>query len=259
MNILDTIVEKKRVEVLLRRQKKALSELSASPFYRRETNRIDLERLKEKPGIIAEFKRRSPSRGSINMDSDPLEVAGAYGNAGAAAMSILTDRTFFGGSLADLRTVREAYAHLVLLRKDFIIDPYQVHEASAYGADMVLLIASILEKSEVSDLAMEAGSLGLQVLFEIHSEDELEKYHDSIGFVGVNNRDLKTFTVDTATSIQLIGSLPGGIVPVSESGIGSTEEIRNLWNAGYKLFLLGETFMREQDPGLACRTLMEQI
>jgi len=259
MNILDAIVEHKRVEVLQRKQKRSLSDLKSSPFYKRRTNRLEPERLIARPGIIAEFKRKSPSRGAINMDADPVTTAGAYANAGAVAMSILTDRKFFGGSLQDLRQVREAFADLVLLRKDFIIDPYQIHEAGANGADMVLLIASILDKDEVADLALEAASLNLQVLFEVHTLDDLAKHHDSIMYVGVNNRDLKTFSVDTARSMNLIGRMPSGITPVSESGISKPEEIKTLWNAGYRLFLLGESFMREKDPGHACKSLLEKL
>ncbi len=259
MNILDAIVEHKRIEVMKRKQKRPLSNLESFPFYRRKTNVIDLEQLSKKPGIIAEFKRKSPSKGAINMDADPVEVAGAYHSAGVSGVSILTDRTFFGGSFADLKLVRESYSDLVVLRKDFIIDPYQLHEASAYGADMVLLIGAILEKNMIADLALEARSLGLQVLFEVYGMPELEKYHDSIGFVGVNNRNLKTFQVDTGRSMELIGQMPKGITPVSESGLGNGDEIRSMWMAGFRLFLMGESFMKEQNPGRACKTFMQEL
>lgn len=259
MNILDTVVEHKRVEILKRKQKRSLSNLGTLPFYRRKTNCIDLTEFEGAPGIIAEFKRKSPSKGAINPEADPGQVAEGYQSAGVAAMSILTDRNFFGGSLRDLSLVRGNFPALPLLRKDFIIDPYQVHEASAYGADMILLIAAILEKQEVEDLALEAQSLGLQVLFEVHEEEELGKYHPSIGYVGVNNRDLRTFRVDTARSIQLISRLPEGVVGVSESGISNMEELKKLHEAGFRLFLMGERFMKEPDPGLACRNFLEQM
>ena len=259
MNILDAIVEHKRVEVLKRKQKRPLDSLNSSPFYRRLTNAIDPSLLEGRPGIIAEFKRQSPSKGPINVEADPVVVANAYHSAGAAAVSILTDRDFFGGSFQDLQRVRESTFDGVLLRKDFIIDPYQLHEASAYGADMVLLIASILERNEVADLALEAESLGLNVLFEVHRADELEKYHSAIGYVGVNNRNLKTFKVDTSLSLDLIGQMPEGIVPVSESGLSNVEEIKKLFMAGYQMFLMGEAFMREQDPGMACVNLIKQL
>ena len=259
MNILDAILEQKRVEILSRKQKRPLSNLKSFPFYHRETHVMDLHKLEEAPGIIAEFKRQSPSKGPINMEADPVVIAEAYRIAGVSAMSILTDRSFFGGSFADLKRVRESEPGMVLLRKDFIIDSYQLHEALAYGADMVLLIAANLEQGEVTDLALEARSLGLNVLFEVHSMDEMEKYHPAIRYVGVNNRNLKTFIVDTGLSLKLIGQMPEGVVPVSESGLSHVEEIVSLHKAGYKLFLMGEAFMREVDPGRACALLMEGL
>jgi indole-3-glycerol phosphate synthase len=259
MNILDAIVEQKRVEVLIRKQKRPLSNLGTFPSYKRKTNKIALPESAGFPGIIAEFKRKSPSRGPIHMEADPVEVAVSYEAAGVSARSILTDRNFFGGSFTDLKRVRESAPGLVLLRKDFIIDSYQLHEASAYGADMVLLIASILDRREVEELALEAKSLGLEVLFEVHNNEELEKYHPEIKYVGVNNRDLKTFKVDTGRSLALIGQMPSGVVPVSESGLSDPDEIRKLSDAGYRLFLMGETFMKQQDPGAACRSLMDQF
>ena len=259
MNILDTIVERKRVEVRERKQSHPLSRLGSYKHYWRKTNAVSLPEPGKKPGIIAEFKRRSPSKGQINEAADPVEVAAAYESAGVAAMSILTDQDFFGGSLTDLLGVREANPDLVLLRKDFIIDPYQLHEASAYGADMVLLIASILDQREVEELALEAAALGLQVLFEVHDRQELEKYHKSIRFVGVNNRDLKSFQVDTGRSLELLPSMPSGVVPVSESGLSDPEEVRKLRSAGFCLFLMGENFMKEGDPGLACKSFIGKL
>ncbi len=256
MNILETIVAYKRTEVLKRKQERPLSELVAMPCYRRETNAIFCG---GEPGIIAEFKRKSPSKGFINKTADPVEVARGYASAGASAMSILTDQKFFGGSSADLTSVRSVEPDLPLLRKDFIIDPYQVHEASAMGADLILLIAAILEKHEVADLAREARSLGLHVLFEVHGEEELEKYDPSIEYVGVNNRDLKSFRVDTRRSLNLIGKMPPGVVSVSESGISNREEIAMLSEAGFGLFLVGENFMKQADPGAACKTFIDQI
>ena len=259
MNILEKIVEYKRAEVLGSKQKRSLSSLNSSPMYRRRCNEISLTPEARRPAIIAEFKRRSPSRGAINLEADPVLVAGAYESAGVAAMSILTDQPSFGGSLGDLQRVRESMPDLVLLRKDFIIDPYQVHEASAYGADMILLIAAILEPREVEELALEATSLGLKVVLEVHDAKELEKHHPAIQYVGVNNRDLKTFQVDIRRSLELITHMPAGVVPVSESGLNSPAEIGKLSDLGYKLFLMGETFMKEKDPGAACHLLMENL
>ena len=259
MNVLDSILEHKRVEILKRKQKRSLSDLSTFPEYGRKTNRIEIPEKGTGPGIIAEFKRKSPSRGDINLELEPVEVAKGYADAGATAMSILTDRDFFGGSLLHLQKVRRFLPGLTLLRKDFIIDPYQLHETSAYGADLVLLIASILDKSEVKDLALEASSLSLQVLFEVHELAELEKYHDSIGLVGVNNRDLKTFRVNIERSIELIPHIPEGTIPVAESGIHGKSEIDLLQKAGFKLFLIGEAFMKQRDPGLACKSFINNL
>lgn len=258
MNILDAIVEHKRIEVLKRKQKRPLSNLETFPHYGRGVNPVVLPES-GRAGIIAEFKRQSPSKGVLNMNADPKVVAAGYLAAGVSVMSILTDRKFFGGSFRDLLAVREACPELPLLRKDFIIDRYQLHEASAYGADMILLIAAILDKQELADLAGEANLLGLQVLLEVHNSYELEMYVPSIGFVGVNNRDLKTFRVDTSRSLDLIGQIPSGVVAVSESGITTPGEIAKLSAAGFKLFLMGERFMSQPDPGEACLNFMKKL
>lgn len=258
MNILDTIVEHKRIEVLKRKQKRPLPNLESFPFYGRTTNPISLPEA-GKPGLIAEFKRQSPSKGPLNLDATPADVARGYQAAGVSVMSVLTDRKFFGGTFQDLSAVREACPELPLLRKDFMIDPYQLHEASAYGADMILLIAAILEKNQLADLAAEAKALGLHVLLEVHDAHELEKYDASIGFVGVNNRDLKTFRVDTDRSLDLIQEMPEGVVAVSESGLSKPEEVKKLSAAGFKLFLMGERFMRQANPGEACKEFMEKL
>lgn len=259
MNILEGIVEQKRVEVLQRKKKRNVANLSTFEYYRRNTNEIDPKMYDSRPGIIAEFKRKSPSKGAINMEADPVAVSAGYQAAGVSAMSILTDRQFFGGSFKDLQRIRSARPELPLLRKDFIIDPYQLHEASAYGADIVLLIAAILDRNQVADLALEAGELGLNVLLEVHGTDELENYHPSIRLIGVNNRDLKTFNVDTNRSLDVIGHMPAGVIAVSESGLSNKRDIERLFEAGFQLFLIGENFMKESDPGLACRRFMEQL
>jgi len=259
MNILDAISEHKKIEILKRKQKRPLGDLSTFPHYRRITNEIDLKSLQTGPGIIAEFKRKSPSKGVLNPTADPVRTAGGYRAAGVSAMSVLTDRNFFGGSFRDLHMIRDAFENLVLLRKDFIMDPYQIHESSAYGADMILLIAALLEKSQVEELAMEAGSLGLKVLFEVHAIDEMEKWHPSISYVGVNNRDLKTFRVDRQLSMELIRQMPPRVVPVSESGIGHPSEVDQLYRAGYKLFLMGERFMSQPDPAVACGEFIKAL
>lgn len=249
MTILDSIVEHKRIEVLKRKGKYGLSDLEDFPHYQRSCNQL---LPTEGPGIIAEFKRSSPSRGLINGTADPVGVARAYQKAGVRAMSVLTDRKFFGGSFRDLKAVREACPALPLLRKDFMVDPYQLHEAKAYGADIILLIAAILEPSQLAELAAGAASLGLQVLLEVHNEKELESWVPGIALVGVNNRDLRTFQVDTDRSLELLPHFPADVLKVSESGLSSVDEVRRLHREGFELFLMGENFMKGNDPGQAC-------
>jgi len=259
MTILDTIVEHKRIEILQRKRKFNVSDLTGFPLFNAPIVRIRREAFMDRPGIIAEFKRRSPSKGMINSEADPVSVAKAYFEAGVAAMSILTDRDFFGGSFRDLKAVRESNPDICLLRKDFIIDPYQLYEAKAYGASIILLIAAILSKEQIRDLAVLAGELNLQVLLEVHNPQELDKFADGIELVGVNNRDLRDFSVDINQSLELIGHFPDNVIPVSESGINDQNDIRKLNRKGFKLFLIGESFMKEKNPGRACKIFIRSL
>ncbi|WP_106484768.1 indole-3-glycerol phosphate synthase TrpC [Bacteroides sp. Marseille-P3684] len=197
-------------------------------------------------GIIAEFKRRSPSKGWLHPDADAALTAG-YEQAGAAALSILTDEKFFGGNLGDIRKAREL-THLPILRKDFIISPYQLLQAKLVGADAVLLIAAVLTPAECRELARLAHELKLEVLLEIHDESELEHLNDDIDLLGVNNRHLGTFHTDTIRSFLLAERLPSHLPWVSESGIAHPETLRQLRKAGYQGFLIGETFMKTPQP-----------
>lgn len=206
-------------------------------------------------GIIAEFKRKSPSKGWINEMARPSEVAPAYARAGAAALSILTDGPYFGGSLTFLAEVRPL-VNIPLLRKEFIIDELQLFEARAAGADAVLIIASALEPAETRELARQARQLGLQVLLEIHSERELEHVCDHVDMVGVNNRNLGTFHTDVRNSFRLAESLPPEFTLVSESGLTNPATVAELRHAGFRGFLIGETFMKTADPA---QTLQEFI
>src|SRR6056297_3428427 len=200
--ILDTITEHKRMEVLKRKRRKPLKELFQKPHYMREPLDVISAFNKGLPSVIAEFKRKSPSRGALlKGEVDPVTVVNGYKNGGAVCASILTDRDFFGGSFRDLERVKLAVPDMPLLRKDFMIDEYQLHEAKAYGADVILLIASILERHEVKTLATLAASIGLTVLLEVHTKGELEKWDPAIGMVGVNNRNLKDFSVDINRSL----------------------------------------------------------
>lgn len=197
-------------------------------------------------GIIAEFKRRSPSKGWLHPDADAALTAG-YEQAGAAALSILTDEKFFGGNLGDIRKAREL-TRLPILRKDFIISPYQLLQAKLVGADAVLLIAAVLTPAECRELARLAHELKLEVLLEIHDESELEHLNDDIDLLGVNNRHLGTFHTDTIRSFLLAERLPSHLPWVSESGIAHSETLRQLRKAGYQGFLIGETFMKTPQP-----------
>ena len=209
-----------------------------------------------RPRVIAELKRRSPSRGEIRRDFDPVAIAKAYESGGAAALSVLTDERFFGGSLAVLEAVRAA-TELPLLRKDFVIDAYQIDEARAAGADAVLLIVAALAPAELEHLRAHAVGLGLDVLVEVHDEAELDAAKGvGADLIGINNRDLRTFVTDLGVTERLARRVPQGALVVAESGILGPEDVARLQRAGASAFLVGESLMREPDPGLALRRLL---
>jgi indole-3-glycerol phosphate synthase len=259
MTLLDTIVEHKRMEVLKRKGKKPVAALEKMPLF----DRTPLDPVpffkSDRPNIIAEFKRKSPSKGVFNLDLSPENVVGGYRNAGASACSVLTERDFFGGSFRDLESAKMNVPDIPLLRKDFIIDPYQVLEAKAYGADLILLIAAILDSERVKELAGMARTLGMHVLFEVHNRGELDLWVPGIRFVGVNNRDLRTFAVDLSVSERLAGDMPDDVIRISESGLSGAEEVYRLHRLGFQGFLMGERFMRTGDPGSALSELMESL
>ncbi|WP_435138650.1 indole-3-glycerol phosphate synthase TrpC [Formosa sp. A9] len=249
MTILDNIVADKRREVDLRKSLIPVKQLEQSVLFTRPTNSLAKALKQSNTGIIAEHKRRSPSKAVINQKLNVFDVAKGYENAGVCGMSVLTDGKYFGGSLDDLLTAR-ASCNLPLLRKEFIIDPYQIIEAKAYGADVILLIAAILTRDEIKMFSELAKSLQLDVLLEVHNEDELQKsVMPSLDMLGVNNRNLKTFEVSLETSKQLSALIPDDFVKVSESGISSVEAIKTLQPYGYKGFLIGENFMKTDDAG----------
>jgi indole-3-glycerol phosphate synthase len=258
MNILDTIIAKKKHEVEERKRTQSIARLEAGPFFKNKVLDFKKYLLREdKTGIIAEFKRRSPSKGVINDSSGVTEVTVAYAKYGASGISVLTDEEFFGGSVEDLlaATINE----VPLLRKEFIIDEYQLVESKAFGAEVILLIAACLKKEAVKTLAVAAKNLGLNVLLEIHNEQELEHICDEVDVVGVNNRDLKSFTVDINRSIQLGKKIPSDKVKISESGIDNVSTIRLLQQHGFKGFLIGEKFMKEKDPGKAFKQFVDEL
>jgi indole-3-glycerol phosphate synthase len=251
-NILDRIVAHKKLEVARRREQHPLTALRDSVRYS-EPRRSLCEALETSTnfGIIAEFKRKSPSQDDIHLAADPAAVARAYAEAGAAAISCLTDAHFFGARADDIDRVRQA-VDLPIIRKDFIIDAYQVHEAKAMGADAILLIAACLSPAQLDELAEEAASLDLQVVCEVHDEADAAKVSPNVDIIGVNNRDLTDFTTDISRSLELEEILPPGILRISESGIEDPQTIVKLRNHSFGGFLIGTHFMRQADPGAAC-------
>lgn len=249
MNILDKIVADKRKEVDLKKLLIPVSQLEQSILSNRNTVSLAAALRNSSSGIIAEHKRRSPSKSVINQNLNVQDVAVGYEEAGVCGMSVLTDGKYFGGSLDDLLLAR-AVAKMPLLRKEFIIDEYQILEARANGADVILLIATILSKKEIKTLSETAKNLGLDVLLEVHNEEELYKsIMPSLDMLGVNNRNLKTFEVSLETSKSLSKLIPDEFVKVSESGISSIDAIKDLKQYGYQGFLIGENFMKTDNPG----------
>lgn len=248
MTILDKIIENKKKELHLISGITSVADLEKSSFFERKTISLsDFLQERNKTGIIAEFKRKSPSKGIINSLSLVEEVTAGYFREGASGISVLTDVQFFGGSNADLIQIREK-SIFPILRKDFIINEYQVIESKAIGADVILLIAAVLGDKEILNLSKLSRSLGMEVLLEIHEPDELDKLNPNVDIVGVNNRNLKTFEVDTNISEKMSGRIPSQFKRISESGISSPESIRKLRDCGYDGFLIGEKFMGTTDP-----------
>ena len=259
MNILDNIVIDKRKEVDLKKSLIPVSQLEQSVLFERKTISLANKLKNSSSGIIAEHKRRSPSKSTINQNLNVQDVAKGYENAGVCGMSVLTDLKYFGGALDDLLLAR-ASCNLPLLRKEFIIDEYQIVEAKAFGADVILLIAAILTREEIKQFSELAKSLNLDVLLEIHNEEELHKsVMPSLDMLGVNNRNLKTFDVSLDISKTLSAMIPNDFVKVSESGISTVEAIKELQPYGYKGFLIGENFMKTDNPGESATAFIKEL
>jgi len=258
MSILDDIISFKRQEVEKRKKDVGLDELEKREFFSREIISLKQSLLDEaRTGIIAEFKRRSPSKGIINNAADVNKVTTAYVQGGASALSILTDEYFFGGSESDL--LRARIHEIPILRKDFIVEKYQLVESRAMGADVILLIAACLSPKEVRDLAAFAKELELEVLLELHGENELAHMCDEIDLVGINNRNLKTFEVDIERSLAMANKIPAGKIRIAESGISKIENIKLFREHGFKGFLMGEHFMKQADPGRAFEEFVSKL
>lgn len=259
MTILEKIIADKRKEVELRKHLIPITQLQQSVLFDRAKNSLK-NRLTDSPsGIIAEHKRRSPSKAVINQSLNVQDVAKGYENAGVCGMSVLTDQKYFGGSIEDLLAAR-ASCSLPLLRKDFIIDPYQIMEAKACGADVVLLIASALSRAAIESLSICAQQLELEVLLEVHNKEELEKaLMPSLDMIGVNNRNLKTFEVDLKHSRELSSYIPKDFVKVSESGISNVAGIKALKTHGFQGFLIGENFMKTDNPGESAKEFIKKL
>lgn len=257
MTILDKIIERKKEEIATSKSSISIEKLKNTEFFGRMNYSLK-ESIKNKKGIIAEFKRQSPSKGIINDNVQPLEVVSAYENFGASGISILTDKDFFGGDCNDILSVRNQI-HIPILRKDFMIDEYQFYEAKSIGADAVLLIASCLSPNQVQEFTELAHELGMEVLLEIHTEEELTHFNSKVDLAGINNRNLKDFKVDLQHSVQLKNLLPQNVLSIAESGIYHIDDFNYLKEKGFDGFLMGEYFMKNTDPAKAFEEFSSQI
>jgi indole-3-glycerol phosphate synthase len=260
-DILDEIVAHKQKEIEKFKEELPLVFLESRVeiLHRSEVVSMKLALTNATTGIIAEVKRKSPSKGWIARNAIPEKIAYSYQTNGATALSILTDSEFFGGSNAHIRLARQEKVYIPILYKNFIIDEYQLYQAKVCGASAVLLIAACLSKDQCRDLINKAHQLNLEVLSEMHSEEETEYAELEPDMCGINNRNLGTFITDVNNSLNLIERLPAEAVKVSESGISDIDTIRQLKAVGYQGFLIGETFMKEPDPGLALNQFISQL
>lgn len=259
MTILDKIIEHKRIEVEVAKKAFPVEELMELEAFKKDVPSLTAYLADPaKAGIIAEHKRQSPSKGIINDKVTVEEVVKGYESAGVSALSVLTDKHFFGGCNEDLIAAR-AVTTIPILRKDFIIDPYQIYEAKAIGASAILLIAAVLDRRQAAGLGYIARQNGLEVLMELHDESELEVMNEFVDVVGINNRDLKTFEVNLDKSIELARKLPMDKLRISESGIHSPEDVMYLRENGFQGFLIGENFMKTENPGKACIEFCDKI
>ena len=257
--ILSEIIDYKKKEITERRKQVSLDSLMRSCNRpRRKYSLCEALLDKESSGVIAEYKSMSPTSGVINSVSGVEEVTRGYVTAGATALSILTDSHFFGGSAGNLKIARK-YNSCPILEKDFIVNEYQIYEAYAMGADVILLIASVLSCSQVESMSKLCKDLGMESILEIHSRDEIDHVCPSVNIVGINNRDLRTFEVNISNSIEIARYLSNNILKISESGINRAEDVKKLSRAGFNGFLIGSRFMKSPDPAESCRNFILEI
>jgi len=258
--ILDRIVANRREEVSALKKTLPLSEIKERTDLVYKTNSLCKELITGgASGIIAEFKRRSPSKGIINDKVLPEVITKGYTDAGASGLSVLTDEMFFGGNSSDLIATRKANPYTPILRKDFMVDEYQFYEARMMKADVILLIAAVLDKSAISDFTSLSHELGMEVLLELHDESELEKIDDRVDMIGINNRNLKDFSIDMDRSLKLLAQLPEKAIKISESGLSDPEMVNQLQGKGFSGFLMGENFMKTNNPAEACRDFILKL
>lgn len=260
MTILDTIKQHQLKKVAFQKVLNPIQLLEKSVLFKTES--ISLKKAilhSEQNGIIAEFKRKSPSKGAININADVKKITAGYIKAGACALSILTNEHFFGAQTDDFKMAR-IFNNCPILRKDFMLDEYQIIESKSMGADVVLLIAKMLSPKEVQKLAKTAKDIGLEVFLELQNQDEIDRYQfDNVDLVGINNRNLNTFKIDPENSIKLAQQLPTSMLKIAESGIESAKTIQTLKEKGFNGFLIGEYFMRNNNPAEKCQKLIEQL
>lgn len=258
--ILDEIVENRRAEVSNQKQEIPLGEIKAKIDFSTTCNSLSSKLLVQgSSGIIAEFKRQSPSKGVINDRVRPEIVTKGYADAGASGLSVLTDGKYFGGSSADFLAARRANPSTPLLRKDFMVDEYQIFESKLLNADVILLIAAVLGKAEISRFTSIAHELGMEVLLELHDESEIEKIDKLVDMIGINNRNLKDFKVDMDRSLKMLDKLPSNAIKISESGLSEPETVDYLRSRGFSGFLMGENFMKSENPASTCLDFISKL
>jgi len=258
--ILDEIVANRKEEVLKQKLKIPLSEIKSQIDFSIVRNSLSAKlKILGASGIIAEFKRRSPSKGVINDRVQPEIVTKGYAEAGVSGLSVLTDGKYFGGSTADFTAARKANPFTPLIRKDFMVDEYQLYESRLLNADVILLIAAVLGKAEISSFTAIAHELGMEVLLELHDESEIDKIDNEVDLIGINNRNLKDFKVDMDRSLKLLDQLPANAVKISESGLSDPETVDFLRKRGFQGFLMGENFMKSVNPATACLDFISRL